>query len=151
MQNLLYGISATTLTKCELNSFSHAYNSMFAKIFNSYDNNVISCCQFYSGYLCFELLYDFHRYSFLSQLLLNDFLDRRSMIDIPGYRDYCALQMKYNINCIDSPKLIKHKLWKAFGEKVNMYFQLCNCWIILIWFVLKLVHCTCTVEFGIFC
>jgi len=68
VQNLLYGISATTLTKTELKSFAHAYNSVFANKFKSFDDSTIMCCQFYCSYLCFEILYEMHRYMFLAKL-----------------------------------------------------------------------------------
>src|SRR6476469_1439196 len=61
--NLIYGISAATLTTQEIKSLSYAYNSVFTKMFNTFDKNVIYCCQFYSGYLCFNMLYDLHRYT----------------------------------------------------------------------------------------
>ena len=72
VQNLLYGIASTSLNNSELKSFSHAYNSMFSKVFNSFDSHVISYCQFYSGHLCFNMLYDLQRYVFLSKLLANE-------------------------------------------------------------------------------
>jgi len=118
VQNLLYGISAATLTKIERKSFSHAYNSVFAKIFNTYDNDVILNCQYYSGYLCFDRLYDLHRYLFLSKLFHNAFIDEKSVIDKIDFRDYCLLQNRYNFNWNDSIAMIKHKVWKSFSEQL---------------------------------
>lgn len=47
VQNLLYGISATILTKTKLKNFTHAYKSIyFCKIYKSFDNSVILGCQF---------------------------------------------------------------------------------------------------------
>ena len=80
VQILLYGISATTLNESEIKSCSHAYNSVFDKNFNSYDNNVLSFCQFYynSGYLKFNVLYDLHRYTFLTKLIKGGYLHEKS-------------------------------------------------------------------------
>ena len=93
VQSLLYGISATTLTESELKSFSHAYNSVFAKTFHSYDNRVISCCQFYSGYLSFNILYDLQRYAFLTKLIKGDHLSEKSALDRSDLSDYRHLLM----------------------------------------------------------
>ena len=56
---------------------------MFGKIFNSYDKNVISQCQYYSGYLSFSVLDELHtgRYTFFKKLLETSFIEIRSEID----------------------------------------------------------------------
>ena len=64
------------------------------KMFNTYNNDVISICQYYSGYLCFDRLYDLRRYLFLSKLLCNAFIDEKSLIDKIDFRDYCLFQNK---------------------------------------------------------
>jgi len=114
VQNLLYGISATSLSKLELTSFTHAYNSVFSKIFKSFDDRVIMCCQFYCKYLCFDLLLDLHRYMLLSKLVINGCIDSRSELDRPDYKDYIDLKSKYNFHDSDSLHKIKLKVWKRF-------------------------------------
>ena len=42
VQNLLYGIAAISLNESEVKSFSFAYNSMFAKVFGTYDSKIIA-------------------------------------------------------------------------------------------------------------
>ena len=113
--NLIYGISAATLTTQEIKSLSYAYNSVFTKMFNTFDKNVIYCCQFYSGYLCFNMLYDLHRYMFLRNLLRKTFIDKCSEIDKFDYRDYVALQNKYDFKDSDSEAKIKFKVWNVFA------------------------------------
>ena len=81
VQNLLYGITATSLSAGDLKSLCYSYDSMFCKIFNSYDKNVISQCQYYSGYLSFNVLDELHRYMFFKKLLETFFIEIRSEID----------------------------------------------------------------------
>jgi hypothetical protein len=119
VQNLLYGISATTLSESEIKSFSHAYNSLFAKVYKTFDNKVINCCQYYSGYLCFDMLYELNRYLFLCKLLNRSHLDKQLEVDKSDYRDYLRLQAKYSFNVNDSPAAIKFKLWDKFKDKIN--------------------------------
>ena len=116
--NLLYGISATTLSESEFKSFSYAYNSMYAKIFSTHDNNVISCCQYFSGYLCFPLLYELHRYLFLVKLLNTNRINNYSQIDQCDYKDYIRLSSKYNFTPNDSLCVIKRKMWTLFKDIV---------------------------------
>ena len=87
LQNLLYGISATTLTQCELKSFCHAYNSVFSKLFNSFDKDIITSCQYYCGYLSFDKLYEMYRYSFLLKLLNKKDIDETLEKDKSDIKD----------------------------------------------------------------
>src|SRR5688572_17106376 len=53
--HLLYGISATTLSSKDLKSLSYACNNVF---FHTYDNKVISNCQYFSSSLSLNFMYD---------------------------------------------------------------------------------------------
>jgi len=75
----------------DLNSFSHAYNSMFAKTFQTFDNNTIWYRKYYSGYLSFNRLYDLHRYIFMCTLMNNLYVDKRLEIGRSDYMDYMLL------------------------------------------------------------
>ena len=119
VQNLLHGISATSLTKAELKSFSYAYNSFFAKIFKCVDNKIIMSCEFFSKYLCFEMLYEMYRYLFLSKLLNTGCLDKKNNLDKPDYQDYISLKAKYNFNEWDSIGKVKIKVWNHFENLVQ--------------------------------
>ena len=113
---MLYGIPATSLTKSELASFTYAYNSVFCKIFKSFDNKTIMSCQFYCNYLSFDLLFDLHRYMFLSKLFVTGRIDSRSEIDRSDFKDYIDLKNKYNFKDGDSAYMIKLKIWKMFEQ-----------------------------------
>ena len=119
MQNLLYGIAATSLNESEVKSFSFAFNSMFAKIFSKYDIKIIAYCQFYSAYLTFKLLYDLHRYLFLAKQLSLKRMNSRLEIDQYDYRDYIRLQVKYNLTVTDSSREVKRKIWNVFENTVQ--------------------------------
>jgi len=67
--HLLYGISAATLSSKDMKSLSYAYNNVFAKIFDTYDNKVILNCQYFSSSLPFNYMYEYHRYNFLTNCL----------------------------------------------------------------------------------
>jgi len=112
--HLLYGISATTLSSKDMKSLTYAYNSIFAKIFHSYDNTVILNCQYFSSSLPFNYLYDYHRYNFLSKLFNADLMSVRSEIDAIDIADYNFLQLKYCLNTEDSKNQVKSKIWRYF-------------------------------------
>ena len=118
--NLLYGISATTLSAKDIKSFSFAYNSIFAKIFHSYDNTVILNCQYFTGSLPFNDLYDDHRYNFLNKLFNTNCNNANSEIDLFDMADLQNLQLKYQLRTEDSKNQVKHKIWKYFE---NVFFH----------------------------
>ena len=114
--HLLYGISATTLSSKDMKSFSYAYNSVFAKIFHSYDNTVILNCQYFSGSLPFNYLYDYHRYNFLNKLYCTKSISDKSEIDTFDIDDFLALQLKYKLKTNDSKHQVKYMIWKYFDN-----------------------------------
>ena len=118
--HLLYGISATTLTSKDIKSFSYAYNSVFAKIFHTYDNTVILNCQFFSQCLPFNYLYDYHRYNFLNKLFKTNSIRDNSEIDVCDIADFNALQLKYHVTKYDSKNQVMDKIWKYFE---NIFLQ----------------------------
>ena len=120
MQHLLYGLSAVTLSKTELLSFAHAYNSIFAKLFRTFNKDIILNCQFYSGYLNFDLLLDMNRFLFLSKLSSAGLLIVNSDLDRADYNDFITLQCKYGLNSIDSKNQVKRKLWLHFAKLLNL-------------------------------
>ena len=119
--HLLYGISATTLSSKEIKSFSYAYDSIFAKIFHSYDKNIISDCQYFSGSLPFNYLYDYHRYNFLNKLYITKSINDKSEIDTFDIDDFLALQLKYKLKTNDSKHQVKYMIWTYF-ENTFMQF-----------------------------
>ena len=112
--HLLYGISASTLSPKDIRSFSYAYNSIFSKIFHSHDKAVILNCQYFTGSLPFNYLYDYHRYNFLNKLLSESIISINSEIDEFDMSDFYALQLKYNLRTDNSKNQVKTKIWKYF-------------------------------------
>ena len=114
VQNLLYGITATSLSAGDLKSLCYAYDSMFCKIFNSYDKNIISQCQYYSGYLSYNVVYELQRYMFVKKLFETSFIEIRSEIDCVDVREFSFLKTKYKFMENDSKVKLKMKAWKMF-------------------------------------
>jgi hypothetical protein len=53
---LLYGLESLKLYKTDVNTLSHPYNSVYMKLFQSFDKTIITLCQFYCGEMPFEQL-----------------------------------------------------------------------------------------------
>ena len=115
LQKLIYGISATTLNKSELTELSRVYDSVFAKMFRTFDNHIIKSCQFNFGYLAFNYKYDLSRLTFLKKLY-NQSLHYHSFcnLDQRDISEFVKLKTLYNITDSDSAKALKKKVWIKF-------------------------------------
>jgi len=67
LQKLIYGAASTSLNKSELKEFTFVYDSVFNKIFKTFDTKIIRSCQFHFGYLSLSYLYDLHRLTFFKE------------------------------------------------------------------------------------
>ena len=103
----------------KLNNLCFIYNSIFAKISKTADQNTISLCQYYCGTLPFNLLFELQRYKFLSKLLQGR-LSRLSSIDINDISDLAMYELKYNFKTSsDSVTVMKRKVWAVFNAMIN--------------------------------
>ena len=65
---LLYGLEALMLNKADINTLSYPYNSVFMKLFKSFNKNIIMLCQYYCGELPLENLLHNRNLNFDSKL-----------------------------------------------------------------------------------
>ncbi len=63
---LMYGLDACLLSSAQISSLAYAYNAVFCKIFKSFDRNIISNCQYYTGTLPLKYAYDLGRLRLLA-------------------------------------------------------------------------------------
>lgn len=109
---LMYGIIPATLSNKDMKSFSKAYDSVFSKIFHSFDKNTIAYCQWYCGFWPFSILYEYQRYQFLNSLAKSNKLSNRTDIDSIDYFDYRNIMSKYGILSEDSHAKVVFRMWK---------------------------------------
>ena len=62
---LMYGLEAMKLSNSQINRLLYAYNSVFYKLFRTFNANIIAQTQLNSGYLNFGSLHDLRTVSFL--------------------------------------------------------------------------------------
>lgn len=110
--SLIYGISAATLTSSDLKSFTHAYDSIFAKIFHSHNKNIIAYCQWYCGFWPFHILNEYHRFCFLNNLVKSNSLNNKTDVDSMDYFEYLNIMNKYGIDPKDTNAKIRFRFWK---------------------------------------
>src|SRR5258708_14249379 len=70
--SLLYGLEACPLTKRQLKSLSYPFNSVYMKLFKTFDSNTIQQIQYYCGYLPLSYVIDLKLLTFYYDLLYED-------------------------------------------------------------------------------
>jgi hypothetical protein len=112
---LLYGLEALSLSNSAINDIDFCYNSVFAKIFNVKDTNIIAQCRYYSGTLSASLNLVLRRLQFFDGI-------SRSPNSIPGLlyvltkdRDPAVISSKLGLcpyHLFPAQHLRKIKLWQ---------------------------------------
>jgi hypothetical protein len=110
---LSYGIAAVSLSSSDINSFTHAYNNIFGKIFKSFNTYTISLCQYFCNFLPFYAFYDYMRFSFLSALFNRGLLLSDNLFDESDYSDLYMLCNKYAILPSFSKAQVKFNMWSV--------------------------------------
>ena len=108
---LSYGSAAIPLTGTELHSFSYAYDSVFSKLFKSYDKSTIKLCQFYCGFWPIAVILDYSRFVFLASLFNKGLISIRNCFDKSDVIELNELTVKYNFKISDSKYSLKNKVW----------------------------------------
>ena len=65
---LFYGLESLRLSKANYNSISYPYNATYTKLFSTFDKNIITLCQYYSGELPSSYAVDLRTLNFYTRL-----------------------------------------------------------------------------------
>jgi hypothetical protein len=115
---LLYGLEALMLNKADINTLSYPYNSVFMKLFKSFNKNIIMLCQYYCGELPLEYLLHSRNLNFYSKLNMAESSPASVLYKWFGKREWdkIATDTKYNIMPTDFASGIAKKIWTVFTE-----------------------------------
>jgi hypothetical protein len=117
---LLYGTEALLIKSKVVKSLENAYRAAFAKIFHTFNNDIIVNCQYYCNMLPLSYIIDIRHLNFYNclQTTSNDYLKLHFLRS--GSRDFKSLLNKYNLKSSDSRYCFKSKLWTAFAESLQL-------------------------------
>jgi hypothetical protein len=115
---LTYSIEAVQLNKSELLSLNHPWERAFQKIFHTFDNQVVTQCQMFTGYLPVLHYYCMRTMSFLKKLSKSPNLLLKYIYESTGYDDIGRLAKLFNCEtdnfAISYIKIIR----KDFADKL---------------------------------
>jgi len=115
---LMYGLESLSLTSKEIQSFSYTYNSIFFKLFKTFDKDIIANCQYHCGYLTFPHNYMLRRFNFLRNAIDRQDSVSNFLLTNVGYCDYANIVNNYSIVVNDGRRQAVSKIWKTFAESL---------------------------------
>lgn len=108
---LLYGTEAIPMKKCDFQRMQLAYNRAFMKIFGTYDNIIVSQCQYFSGCLPFEMISELRKARFCRKLLINVSHTYNSIFVESISTELKSIMCKYNCNFSDPLGKLVNNMW----------------------------------------
>jgi hypothetical protein len=115
---VMFSIDAIVLNASELNSLDSLIYNAFAKIFKTFNRDILSSCMFYMN--CKSLRFEYYnrRFNFLSKLRKSDNSISKTWFLINGNNELLNLAKFLNVNVNSND--IKNDIWKVFVSSVNL-------------------------------
>jgi len=95
--SLLYGLEACPVTKRQLKSLTYPFNSVFMKLFKTFNSSTITQVQHYSGYLPLSYVIDLRKLTFYYDLCYVDNSPASILFKWLGWEEMVKLQQQYSI------------------------------------------------------
>ena len=115
---LMYGLEAVGIDKKARDNLANVHNSIFAKLFGSFDKTIIEYCHYYTGYLTFADTLDLKRLQFLSKLFESTSSPAHYMFHWFGSNELDNLKLKHNLQKFSPSTCCKGALWLKFEQRV---------------------------------
>ena len=95
--SLLYGLEACPVTKRQMKSLSYPFNSVYMKLFKTFNANTIIQVQYYSGYLPLSYVLDLRKLNFYYDLCYVDSSPASVLFRWLGWEEIVKIQQHYSI------------------------------------------------------
>ena len=117
---LLFGLETGCLSNAQIDSLNYTFNSIYMKLFYTFDVNIINECRFYTNRLPLEHVIDnrFLRFCKLIKAIPNS--PARLLFNWCGLGEYTNIQRKYEVHDYDSIAVINIKIWNNFVKQLNV-------------------------------
>ena len=111
---LLYAAEAINWSVKNLNRCHKAQNSVFAKIFNTYDTYIINCCKYYMYVLPIDLQVELYKLKFYYKLCV--MYKTSTFLKECAWNELVILLDKFNIKDWCKPQSFKFHIWSYFEK-----------------------------------
>ena len=111
---LLYGVETGCLGSVQIDKLDYAYNSIFTKIFNTFDREVIKLCQYYTGHMPLGYTIDLRCLQFFNAIRSLASSPAKLLFLSVGYDEWQTIADIYGILFCDKPNSFRPKIWSSF-------------------------------------
>jgi len=112
---LLYGLESLRLSMANINSISYPYNSVYMKLFSTFDKNVTTLCQFFTGQLPLSYLLDLRALNFYTRLNVEGSNPASILFRWFGKQEHSDIYVKYGIS-IGHTSNLKSSFYNCFSN-----------------------------------
>ena len=105
--------------KISNNKSFFVFNTIFVKLFSTFDKSVIQQCQFYTGFLPLNYKLDMMRINFLIALRANCVSPACILFNLLGRQELDILCDNYSIAAVSTHTNRSYKIWSAFSESIS--------------------------------
>jgi hypothetical protein len=116
---LTYGLETLKLNKTQLFSLCYSYNAIFVKLFSTFKRDIIEQCQFYTGFLPLQYLYDLMRMNFLVTLNSDFVSPAITIFNLCGFDELLSLYSKYGVSVKCNHASRERAVWQSFADYIN--------------------------------
>jgi len=95
---LLYSMEAVSMSEHDTTNFSNVFNSMFLKLFGTFNKMIIEKCQYYCGYLPFSYTLAIRKIIFLNNIRLGPESTSQFLLCYVGNAAFEQLLADFDIN-----------------------------------------------------
>jgi exonuclease III len=117
---LLFGLETGCLTRSQIDKLSNTFNSIYMKLFSTFDKAIIAQCQYYTYQLPLRFLLHLRYLTFWNGLRLIANSPARILYDWFGDTEKQQISSIYDILPLDSHNSCKRKIWQLFQEQINI-------------------------------
>jgi hypothetical protein len=115
---MLYGIECFNVSLSMYNTLESAFSNAFAKIFKSFDKNVIRQCQYFCNVLPLCDTIDLRRLNFLHGLSKSKNVFIKSLYFLFGKAEFSQIATKHKLS-VSSTASWKSNVWCNFSKALN--------------------------------
>jgi hypothetical protein len=113
---LFYGLESLRLSKANYNSISYPYNATYTKLFSTFDKNIITLCQYYSGELPSSYAVDLRTLNFYTRLGEGGSNPASILFEWFGKTEQIQLEEKYRMGAPLTLNSYKIGIRRAFDD-----------------------------------
>lgn len=117
---LLYGLESLRLSKTDVNLLTFPYNSVYMKLFATFDKSIINLCQFYCGELPLAYIVNLRTLNFYANLAMLRCSPANILYKWFGAAERAEIASLYNIVETDSIGMFRHKVHVSFNNSVGL-------------------------------